>query len=67
MTNELSLRLCISLARLWPYPRERATAVPSSEQSAAPNVRGCLSPPLLSAALSLSRSRRLRNVSLKKS
>lgn len=32
MTNELSLRLCISLAPLWPYPGERATAVPSHEQ-----------------------------------
>lgn len=32
MTNELSLRLCISLALLWPHPRERATAVPSCEQ-----------------------------------
>lgn len=32
MTNELSLRLCISLALLWPYPREWATAVPSCEQ-----------------------------------
>lgn len=32
MTNELSLRLCISLALLWPYPRERDTAVLSHEQ-----------------------------------
>lgn len=32
MTNELCLRLYISLALLWADPRERATAVPSYEQ-----------------------------------
>lgn len=32
MTNELPLHLCISLALLWSYPREQATAVPSHEQ-----------------------------------
>lgn len=31
MTNELSLRSCISLALLWPHPGERATAVPSGK------------------------------------
>lgn len=32
MTNELSLRLYISLSPLWLHPREQAAAVPSCEQ-----------------------------------